>query len=269
MSSSTSSIHLFLGLPLILLPIGFHSSILLGILIPSIASYVLARLFFCFLWILLCLHFLWVRSVHGSFSFSRIHFHLVLGQRFSLVFSAQIFLVFVHIEAQAQAQASHPYLTAGLIKVLYIFSFKLLTWKIWWAPNNASKWKMGFNSAFKGVNDPMVSGNYRFRRTADQTKRHRLPRGSDKPSPSLKTGTDRISELRISIFILKPETMDEFYSANDSICDIPPTEPHRTAHETTNRHIPQWVSGNGCSWMRTNARAQYVPRRKLYIRAKL
>ena len=34
--SSTSSIHLFLGLPLILLPIGFHSDILLGILPPSI-----------------------------------------------------------------------------------------------------------------------------------------------------------------------------------------------------------------------------------------
>jgi len=25
----------------------------------------------------------------------------------------------------------------------------LLTWKIWWAPNNASKWQMGFNSALK------------------------------------------------------------------------------------------------------------------------
>ena len=24
-----------------------------------------------------------------------------------------------------------------------------LTWKIWWAPNNASRWQMGFNSAFK------------------------------------------------------------------------------------------------------------------------
>ena len=34
-SSSTSSIHLFLGRPLILLPIGFHSNILLGILPPS------------------------------------------------------------------------------------------------------------------------------------------------------------------------------------------------------------------------------------------
>ena len=27
-----------------------------------------------------------------------------------------------------------------------------LTWKIWWAPNNASKWQMGFDSAFKGLN---------------------------------------------------------------------------------------------------------------------
>ena len=35
-SSSTSSIHLFLGLPLILLPIGYHSNILLGVLPPSI-----------------------------------------------------------------------------------------------------------------------------------------------------------------------------------------------------------------------------------------
>jgi len=27
----------------------------------------------------------------------------------------------------------------------------LLTWKIRWAPNNNSKWQMGFNSAFKGL----------------------------------------------------------------------------------------------------------------------
>jgi len=35
-SSSMSSIHLFLVLPLFLLPVGFHSSTLLGILFPSI-----------------------------------------------------------------------------------------------------------------------------------------------------------------------------------------------------------------------------------------
>jgi len=27
----------------------------------------------------------------------------------------------------------------------------LLMWRIWWAPNNASRWQMGFNSAFKGL----------------------------------------------------------------------------------------------------------------------
>jgi hypothetical protein len=27
----------------------------------------------------------------------------------------------------------------------------LLTWRIWWASNNASRWQMGFNWAFKGL----------------------------------------------------------------------------------------------------------------------
>jgi len=27
----------------------------------------------------------------------------------------------------------------------------LLTWRIWWVPNNASRWQMGFNSTFKGL----------------------------------------------------------------------------------------------------------------------
>jgi hypothetical protein len=27
----------------------------------------------------------------------------------------------------------------------------LLTWRIWWAPKNASRWQMEFNSAFKGL----------------------------------------------------------------------------------------------------------------------
>ena len=30
-------------------------------------------------------------------------------------------------------------------------TFILLTWTIWRAPTNASKWRMGFNSAFKGL----------------------------------------------------------------------------------------------------------------------
>jgi len=30
-----------------------------------------------------------------------------------------------------------------------------LTWRIWWAPNNASRWQMGFNSAFKVLKLPL------------------------------------------------------------------------------------------------------------------
>ena len=37
----------------------------------------------------------------------------------------------------------------------------LLTWRIWWAPNNASKWHMGFNSALK-VNLKFLSKNWAF-----------------------------------------------------------------------------------------------------------
>ena len=31
----------------------------------------------------------------------------------------------------------------------HVLTLNPLTWKIWWAPNNASRWQMGFNSAFK------------------------------------------------------------------------------------------------------------------------
>jgi hypothetical protein len=33
----------------------------------------------------------------------------------------------------------------------HILTLILLTWRIWWAPNNGSRWQMGFNSAFKGL----------------------------------------------------------------------------------------------------------------------
>jgi len=30
-----------------------------------------------------------------------------------------------------------------------VLTFILLTWRLWWAPNNASRWQIGFNWAFK------------------------------------------------------------------------------------------------------------------------
>jgi hypothetical protein len=35
--------------------------------------------------------------------------------------------------------------------LLFYLTLILLTWRIWWAPNNASKWQMGFNLAYKGL----------------------------------------------------------------------------------------------------------------------
>ena len=35
-------------------------------------------------------------------------------------------------------------------------TLKPLTWKIWWAPNHASRWQVGFYSAFKGLKCPLT-----------------------------------------------------------------------------------------------------------------
>jgi len=37
------------------------------------------------------------------------------------------------------------------LKVDRILTLILLTWSIWWAPNNTSRWQMRFNSALKGL----------------------------------------------------------------------------------------------------------------------
>jgi hypothetical protein len=50
--------------------------------------------------------------------------------------------------------------THSLILRTLFLTLALLTWTIWRAPTNASKWRMGFNSAFKGLrtrNDEFIS----------------------------------------------------------------------------------------------------------------
>ena len=44
---------------------------------------------------------------------------------------------------------SNVYFSDGFCTGTYVLTFTLLIRRIWWAPNNASKWQMGFNSAFK------------------------------------------------------------------------------------------------------------------------
>ena len=122
MSSSTSSIHLFLGLPLILLPIVFHSTILLGILIPSIRVT-------CPSQAILLLFMNLTTSTFPMSSFSS-WFFLILqnpfssytGPKFSLVFSAQIFLVVVHIDLLM----SRPHIRMSLQVLLRYYIFLVL-----------------------------------------------------------------------------------------------------------------------------------------------
>ena len=39
-----------------------------------------------------------------------------------------------------------------------VLTLTLLSWRIWWVPNNASKWQMRFNSAFRGLKGSNLLG---------------------------------------------------------------------------------------------------------------
>jgi hypothetical protein len=74
------------------------------------------------------------RDLYLSVLFS-IKYHLL----HNLTFSVQIILTFcIHHMLKCKHKPSR-------------LTLILLTWRIWWAPNNASRWQMGFNSAFKGL----------------------------------------------------------------------------------------------------------------------
>ena len=51
--------------------------------------------------------------------------------------------------------SEHNYIQFLYFKVINHFTLILLTWRIWWAPNNASRWQMEFNSAFNVLNDEL------------------------------------------------------------------------------------------------------------------
>jgi len=53
-------------------------------------------------------------------------------------------ILFPHINDDARSK-SHQICKKNSLTLI------LLTCRIWWAPNNASRWQMGFNSAFKGL----------------------------------------------------------------------------------------------------------------------
>jgi hypothetical protein len=116
-SSSTSSIHLFLGLPLILLPIGFHYSILLGILPPSIRVTCPSQVIFL-LFINLTISAFPISSFNSwFFIILQIPSSSCIGPKIFLnIFRSNIYSCFSF--GLVNVQVSLPYVTAHLIKVL-------------------------------------------------------------------------------------------------------------------------------------------------------
>jgi hypothetical protein len=59
------------------------------------------------------------------------------------------------LSSRWKKNSEHNYIQSLCFKVINPLTLILLTWRMWWPPNNASKWHMGFNSAFKVLNDEL------------------------------------------------------------------------------------------------------------------
>jgi len=82
-------------------------------------------------------------GITTSFMF---HFNIILKYVFFYNFFSQVFpfcLGYTHF--------SFPSFVAYVSHIVWYLTLYLLTWRIWWVPNNAGKGQIGFYSAFKGL----------------------------------------------------------------------------------------------------------------------
>jgi hypothetical protein len=115
-------------------------------------------------------------KVHFTFTFFKMTF--VKGGSFNMVYHKKINFTKIdgpvlplssdHSQRLAE-QLRTKLLHSGILSAscqtrsLTCLTLILLTWGIWWAPNNASRWQMEFNLAFKGLNSlqySVDSGDY-------------------------------------------------------------------------------------------------------------
>jgi hypothetical protein len=63
---------------------------------------------------------------------------------------------------------------SNMASEVFSLTLILLTWRKWWTPNNATKWQMEFNSAFKGLSNYIntIRGNKHFRYNWRQANSH-------------------------------------------------------------------------------------------------
>ena len=84
--------------------------------------------------------------------------------------------------------------------LLYKLILILLTWRIWWAPKNASRWQTGFNSSFKGLNAPE---NFKI-----------LPRSEPSYGPCIRYSSEpmRSRAVRLTVIIPADKILPTFRS---------------------------------------------------------
>ena len=65
----------------------------------------------------------------------------------------------LQVKALHSLQNNGHYYQSACHNIPWDLTLYLLTWRIWWAPNNARTGQMGYNSAFKGLNLlPLICG---------------------------------------------------------------------------------------------------------------
>ena len=101
-----------------------------------------------------------VRPICGSLGVKRLiqQFSKSSGLGFYLQLSLSLIIIFNISSTLPQFPSDFVLLYKNSSYVVSYFptlsqlTLNPLTWKIWRAPNNASRWQMGLNSAFKGLN---------------------------------------------------------------------------------------------------------------------
>jgi len=91
-------------------------------------------------------HLLALLRSHHILHVSRIRFNLKLVRR--VYFSSLLSTRITQRKPTCVSEQHTSFLSYKMLKPLILTP---LMWRIWWAPDNASKWQMVFNSAFKGL----------------------------------------------------------------------------------------------------------------------
>jgi len=80
--------------------------------------------------------------------------YMIMSVTSYLQFPHFFYLIWLNLvyKKYTQCRLAEPSFAQNVCSEVHTLTLILLTWRIWRAPNNASRRKMGFNSAFKDLN---------------------------------------------------------------------------------------------------------------------